>query len=182
MRVISGTLKGRIITVPGYFNLRPTTDLAKESLFNILNNLIDFESTTALDLFAGTGSISYELASRGCTMVTSIEKNYNHYKFILDTALALGVKDIIKPIKNDVFEFIKTSKQTYDLIFCDPPYDLKELETLPNLILKKGLLAADGLLIIEHPKSISFSSNPFFYQHKHYGSVNFSMFQTTTPE
>lgn len=176
MRIVSGTLKGRIIQVPSNFKLRPTTDLAKESLFNILNNLVDFEELKVLDLFSGTGSLCYEFASRGCPKITGIEKNFKHVSFINSTLKSLGIETVtIK--KDDVFEFVSKCNETFDLIFADPPYDLPDLNKIPNAIFENNILKEDGILIIEHPKNINFSSHPKFQQQKSYGAVNFSFFE-----
>ena len=154
MRVISGIYKRRRFDVPRTFKARPTTDFAKENLFNVLNNYIDFEEgVTALDLFAGTGSISIELVSRGCDRVISVEK------------------------RGDVFKFINNSREQFDFIFADPPYALKELETIPELIFKNNLLKEDGLFVLEHGKDNNFEENPHFIERRVYGSVNFSLFR-----
>jgi len=139
MRVISGIYKRRRFDVPHTFKARPTTDFAKENLFNVLSNYIDFEDgVTALDLFAGTGSISLELVSRGCDKVISIEKESAHYSFICKVMQEVKTDRCI-PIRGDVFKFVSKSKEQFDFIFADPPYDLRELETLPDLIFQNNL-------------------------------------------
>lgn len=177
MRVISGIYKRRRFDVPRTFKARPTTDFAKENLFNVLNNYIDFEEgITALDLFAGTGSISIELVSRGCDHVISIEKDPAHHSFICKIMKEVQT-DKCLPIRGDVFKFIKNGREQFDFIFADPPYALKELDKLPDLVFEKKLLAPDGLFVLEHGKDKNFSDHPCFVEHRTYGSVNFSFFK-----
>lgn len=177
MRIISGTHKGKVIFPDKNFRARPTTDFAKENLFNVLNNYIDIEGAVVLDLFSGTGSISYEFASRGAERIVSVELNYNHYSFIKKTIVQLGFKNI-NVFKTDVFIACKKLKgQSFDIIFADPPYDLEKIMDIPVAIFDNELLAPDGLAIIEHPGTVDFSSAPFFSEHRQYGSVNFSIFR-----
>lgn len=176
MRIISGKLKGKKFYPPKNISARPTTDFAKEGLFNLLVNMIDFESVEALDLFSGTGSLSLELISRGCKSVTSVEKNHNHYSFIRKTAEELNLNNLFV-MKMDVFKFVQHTHKQFDLIFADPPYDLKDLTQIPELILSNGLLAPEGLLIVEHSSKNDFKSHPKFLRHRNYGNVNFSFFQ-----
>ena len=178
MRVISGIYKRRRFEVPRTFKARPTTDFAKENLFNVLcNNYIDFEEgVTALDLFAGTGSISIELVSRGCDRVISIEKEPAHHAFISKIMKEVNT-DKCLPIRGDVFKFINGSREQFDFIFADPPYALKDLGTLPELIFKNDLLKEDGLFVLEHGKEHNFEDNPYFLERRIYGSVNFSFFR-----
>lgn len=176
MRIVSGSLKGRIISVPSNFKLRPTTDLAKESLFNILQNYVDFEEISVLDLFGGTGGISYEFASRGCENITTVERNYKHYSFIKKTIDGFNL-DAVNCIKSDVFDFLENTDRTFDLIFADPPYDLKRLDNIPTIVFEKGILNNGGILILEHPQTYDFSSYPYFSMNKKYGAVNFSFFE-----
>ncbi|MBC5622207.1 RsmD family RNA methyltransferase [Butyricimonas hominis] len=177
MRIISGTHKGKVIFPDKNFRARPTTDFAKENLFNVLNNYIDIEEAVVLDLFSGTGSISYEFASRGAERIVSVELNYNHYSFIKKTIVQLGFKNI-NVFKTDVFIACKKLKgQSFDIIFADPPYDLEKIMDIPAAIFDNELLAPDGLAIIEHPGTVDFSSAPFFSEHRQYGSVNFSIFR-----
>ncbi len=175
MRIISGSYKGRMIHPPKNFKARPTTDFAKESLFNIINNNFDYSEIKALDLFSGTGSISYELASRGSSDIVSVELNYNHYAFIKKTAAELNFLQI-KTIRADVFKFLKTCNRTFNLIFADPPYDLKNIEIIPDIIFEKKLLDNDGWLILEHGSRTDFSTHEKFKEQRDYGSVNFSIF------
>ena len=160
MRIISGIYGRRRFDVPSSFSARPTTDFAKENIFNVVNNLVDLEGMDALDLFAGTGSISFELISRGCRKVA---------KELKTDALAL--------IRGDVFRYLNSApKQSFDFIFADPPYALPELPEIPALVFERDLLKNGGIFIMEHPKTNDFSSLPYFYQHRVYGSVNFSIF------
>ena len=182
MRIITGKYKGRHFDIPRSFKARPTTDFAKENIFNVLVQYVNFEGATALDLFSGTGSISLELLSRGCSQVVSVEMDRDHHRFIQECVKKLGGEGII-PIRGDVFRFIKSCKQQYDLIFADPPYALKELPTIPDLIIEKQLLKADGIFVFEHGKDYDFSQHPNFVEHRSYGSVNFSLFRATaTPD
>ena len=177
MRVISGSLKGRRFSPPKNFKARPTTDFAKENLFNVLNNHYTIENLKVLDLFGGTGSISLEFASRGAKEVTCVELNYNHFKYILKNTEELGMKPVIKVIKGDAFKFIERSAETYDMIFADPPYDLKNSETIPDLIIKNKLLKSDGLLIFEHSGTVDFKSHPNFIENRANGKVIFTFFK-----
>lgn len=176
MRIITGQFKGRHFDIPRTFKARPTTDFAKENIFNVLNGYIDFDSITALDLFAGTGSISLELVSRGCKEVVSVEKDRDHARFIADCMKKINAENDIL-IRGDVFRFLKSCHQKFDLIFADPPYALPELDTLPNLVFEHDLLAADGVFVFEHGKHNDFSAHPRFKEHRSYGSVNFSIFR-----
>ena len=176
MRIVSGKFKGKRIEPPKNFKARPTTDFAKESLFNIISNNYNFENITALDLFSGTGGISLELASRGCPDVTSVELNPVHQAFIRKTADDLGMRDQVRSLKQNAFVFLKGCRQQFDLIFADPPYDMEGIETIPDIIFEKNLLTDEGWLILEHSKNKDFSEKPFFIERRSYGSVNFSIF------
>lgn len=175
MRIISGKLKGIRIPAFGKIDARPTTDFAKEGLFNVLNNLIDFEGLTALDLFSGTGSISFELLSRGAGHVVAIEQNEKHCSYIRKIARDLSLTELVLH-RADTFRFIPSCKITFDLIFADPPYQLTTLTTLPDLIFKHGLVKEEGLFVLEHSDKQSFTTHPQFMTHKRYGNVNFSFF------
>ena len=185
MRIITGQYKGRHFDIPRSFKARPTTDFAKENIFNVLNSYIDFEDATALDLFSGTGSISLELASRGCANVISVEMDRDHHRFIQECFRKLQGNNVqssmfnVQCIRGDVFRFIKSCKMQFDFIFADPPYALKELPTIPTLIFERNLLKADGVFVFEHGKDYDFSDDPHFIEHRSYGSVNFSIFRTT---
>ncbi len=175
MRIISGTYKRRRFDVPKSFKARPTTDFAKENIFNVLDNLIDLEDKIALDLFSGTGSIAFELLSRGCRQVYSVEKDFAHHGFIRKVMQELKT-DHFMAIKGDVFTYLNSCKQTFDIIFADPPYALKELPAVPQRIVSGNFLNPEGIFIMEHPKEYDFSEAPLFYQKRTYGSVNFSIF------
>ncbi len=176
MRIVSGSCRGRVINPPKSLKARPTTDFAKENIFNVLANNYDFEELDILDLFSGTGSISYEFASRGAKSVVSVEKDPIHSSFIRQCAAALKLTAVMA-IKTNVFLYIKSCKSQYDIIFADPPYDLPEVDTMPDLILNADMLKEDGLLILEHSKDKDFSTHPRFVSKRAYGSVNFSMFE-----
>ena len=181
MRIITGICKGRHFEIPRSFKERTTTDFAKDNIFNVINGYVDMEGANALDLFAGTGSISLELLSRGCAPVVSVEMDRDHASFIRECMKKLDTNDNIL-IRGDVFRFIKTCKQQFDLIFADPPYALPELPTIPRLILEKGMLKPGGLLVFEHGKKNDFSDIPGFIEHRAYGSVNFSLFRSEAIE
>ena len=176
MRIITGQFKGRHFDIPRTFKARPTTDFAKENIFNVLNGYIDFDGITALDLFSGTGSISLELISRGGKEVVSVEKDRDHARFIAECMRKIKVESNIL-IRGDVFRFLKTCHQKFDLIFADPPYALPELGTIPDLIFEYNLLSTDGIFVFEPGKNNDFSNNPHFVEHRSYGSVNFSIFK-----
>ena len=176
MRIVSGILRGRIIQPPKNLRARPTTDFAKENLFNVIESHRDVEGADVLDLFAGTGSISYEFASRGAASVVSVEINAVHYDFIRRTARNFGL-DRIHPIKANAFLYLKSCSKQFDLIFSDAPYDLEGSEEVIRLVLERDLLKPDGFLVFEHSKNINFSSDPHFWQSRSYGSVQFSFFK-----
>ena len=176
MRIIGGSHRGRQLHPPKGLPVRPTTDLAKESLFNILNNRIDFEDLRVLDLFAGTGNISLEFASRGAAQVVSVELDHRCTEFILKTAKDLGIENVYI-VKANVFHYLRSVKRKFDLIFADPPYEMKKMATLPSLIFDLGLLDNEGWLILEHDSSLNFEEHPAFKEERHYGKVHFSFFQ-----
>lgn len=169
-------LKGRRFTPPRNFKARPTTDFAKENLFNVLNNIIDFDSVEVLDLFSGTGSISYEFASRGCAKIIAIEKDYKHYKYITKIVQELNLSEQINIIKSCAFRYIERTTSVFDIVFADPPYDLKEAEILPEEVLKSGILKSGGLFIFEHSDKKDYSQVSGFSEVRKYGKVNFSFF------
>ena len=176
MRIIGGAFKSRIFRPGKNFKARPTTDFARENLFNILNNRYNFENKRVLDLFSGTGSISFEFASRGCESITSVELDRFHYNFICSVIEQLDIKDMVKAINGDVFKFIGRTPEQFNIIFADPPYELKRLAEIPDLILNSNLLPDEGLLILEHGKTNDFSLHPKFRELRTYGSVHFSFF------
>ena len=176
MRIVGGKHRGRNIVPPKNLRARPTTDFAKENLFNILANLVDFEELDVLDLFSGTGSISYEFASRGAKSVTSVEVNAVHHNFIRETAHKFGL-DNLRPVKANAFLYLKNVAKQFDIIFSDAPYDLKGSEEIIELVFANNLLNDAGILIFEHSKGTDFSGHPRFSQVRHYGSVQFSFFE-----
>ena len=184
MRIITGKYKGRHFDIPRSFKARPTTDFAKENIFNVLTGYLDFEGAMALDL-----------VSRGCSQVVSIELDRDHHRFIQQCLQKLGNQGDrnqgdrsldpnrnqgpvpLIPIRGDVFRYLKSCKQQYDFIFADPPYALKELPTIPDLIFEKNLLKEGGIFVFEHGKDHDFTTHPHFVEHRNYGSVNFSLFR-----
>lgn len=175
MRIIGGEYKSRRFSPPKNFPSRPTTDFAKEALFNILENKIDFEDTKVLDLFAGTGNISVEFLSRGSKDVLSIDSNFISFKFMKKTFYDLA-EPKWKILKQDVFKFIPKLELKFDLIFADPPFGLKGVEDLPDIIFKNEILIEDGILIIEHGRETNYEEHPNFHEIRKYGGVNFSFF------
>ncbi|TAD94152.1 MAG: methyltransferase domain-containing protein [Bacteroidetes bacterium] len=177
MRIIGGDLGGRKIAPPAKMPYtRPTTDVAKEGLFNILQNQVDFEGIATLDLFGGTGAISYELASRGATALTIVEKDPVMFQFIKSNIEKLGIAGAIL-LKADVFKFLQTASETYDFIFAGPPYALNTIDDLPKLILEKQLLAPDGLFVLEHTPRNQYAAFKGFVKQRHYGTTVFSFFE-----
>lgn len=203
MKIITGQYGGRRFDPPRNLNARPTTDLAKQALFNILQNRMDLEGCRALDLFSGTGSISFELLSRGAAHVVSVEMGHTQQQFIQKVAAQLNVpRNRHQLIRGDVFRYLNTppamsvgasapsaaslgfgtpSSALFDLIFADPPYDLAELDKLPDLVLQPGWLTPEGIFILEHGKASDFSSHPLFQELRTYGAVHFSFFQHPRP-
>jgi 16S rRNA (guanine(966)-N(2))-methyltransferase RsmD len=176
MRIISGKYRGRTIVPPRNLRARPTTDFAKENLFNVLGNLVDFEELDVLDLFSGTGSISYEFASRDAKSVTSVEVNSVHHNFIRQTARDLKFENFYAT-KANVFLYLKSCTKKFDLIFSDAPYDLEGSEEVIRLVFERDLLNEDGILIFEHSKEQDVSMFPNYWQTRSYGSVQFSFFK-----
>lgn len=176
MRIISGKYRGRTIVPPRNLRARPTTDFAKENLFNVLTNIVDFEELDVLDLFSGTGSISYEFASRDARSVTSVEVNSVHHNFIRQTARELKFENFYA-VKANVFLYLKSCSKKFDLIFSDAPYDLEGSEEVIKLVLERDLLNDDGILIFEHSKDQNFEGHPNLWQTRSYGSVQFSFFK-----
>ena len=181
MRVITGKYKGRHFDIPRTFKARPTTDFAKENIFNVLNGYIDFEDCRALDLFAGTGSISIELLSREAQYVVGLELDRDHCIFIRQCIDKLGA-DNYSLIRGDVFRYLKSCRETFDLIFADPPYALKNLEEIPQIVLDKDILSEEGIFVLEHGKHNNFEEHPCFLERRAYGSVNFSLFKAKSKE
>ncbi len=176
MRIVSGDLGGRQIQAPASFTVRPTTDIAKESLFNILNNIYDFEDVSVLDFFAGIGSISLEFASRGSKKIVAVERAFKHADFIKKTAEKFNL-DSIRVVKTDMRDFLKIHNEEYDIIFTDPPYDLDWIEKVPELIMDSKVFSENSLLIVEHPGSVDYSSVENYSKTRKYGKVHFSFFE-----
>ena len=176
MRIVGGKFGGRRFSPPARIPARPTTEVAKEGLFNILNNAIDFEGLKTLDIFGGTGSISYELASRGATDLTLIERDPATIDFIKKTAKELGIDDILTIIRGDVFKFMKQSTDQYNFVFAGPPYALINIDELPLLVFEKNMLLPDGLFVLEHTPRNDYLKHPRFQKMKNYGTTIFSFF------
>jgi 16S rRNA (guanine(966)-N(2))-methyltransferase RsmD len=179
MRIIGGKLKGLRLNTPKNLPVRPTTDLAKEALFNILNNQLDYEGLTVLDLFSGTGNISLEFASRGAAQVVSVDRSIHCINYLKDTARQHKLEDI-KTYKADVFKYLGMETETYDVIFADPPYDLNRIPEIPKIVFDKQLLKVDGLLIVEHQSMQNLSQHPTFVEQRKYGHSSFSFFKNVT--
>ncbi|MBR1626629.1 MAG: RsmD family RNA methyltransferase [Bacteroidales bacterium] len=175
MRIVAGTLRGRRLNPPMNLPVRPTTDFAKESLFNILRNRVDFQNCNALDLFCGTGNISFEFVSRGIKSITSVDINPKCIAFINQTKEKFKVDNLFA-LRSDVFTYLGRSKMKFDIIFADPPYDMVKFDLVPELVLKT-FLAPGGLFILEHSKEHSYEDNPLFIEQRHYGKVNFTFFK-----
>jgi len=175
MRIIAGALRGRRLNPPTSLPVRPTTDMARESLFNILNNYVDYEECRVLDLFAGTGAVSLEFVSRGAKAVTSIDISNACTDYIKSVSMQFKV-DNMHVVRADVFDLLKRANQQFDIVFADPPYALHDLPKLPDLVFDSGVLTDDGIFILEHPKEFVFEDHPHFWQHRAYGKVNFTFF------
>jgi 16S rRNA (guanine(966)-N(2))-methyltransferase RsmD len=176
MRIIRGTHRGRQIHPPQNLPVRPTTDLAKESLFNILENHFFLEDLNVLDLFSGTGNISFEFASRGSQLVVPVDNNGRCIRFIAETSERLEMT-AIKPVRANAFIFLKQTRQKFNIIFADPPYDMDSLGQIPLLVFDNELLLEDGWLIIEHSKEKDLGDDPRMFDRRKYGRVNFSFFK-----
>ncbi len=176
MRIISGIYKGKRLTAPKNLPVRPTTDFAKEGLFNMLNSRIDFEGIDVLDLCAGTGNISFEFASREANTILSIDQDRGCINFIRKTAEELNF-DQIRVIRSDIFAAVKKPLGSFDVIFADPPYGIKGSEELPDEIFRGDLLKPNGIFIMEHPKDISYENHPRLILTRKFGNVHFSLFQ-----
>lgn len=177
MRIVSGKHKGRRISAPKKLPVRPTTDMAKEALFNILNNRFYFDELNVLDLFAGTGNISYEFASRGTSAITAVDSDAGCVAFIAKIAREMAME--ITPIKSDAFNYLKKVHSKSDVIFADPPYgiSLEAFASIPFLVFENGLLHDNGLLVVEHSDQTDLSSLPYFSNQRKYGSSLFSFFE-----
>lgn len=175
MRIISGSHKSRQIRTPKNLPVRPTTDMSKEALFNILVNHFDLDDVVVLDLFSGTGNISYEFASRGALGVTSVDTELRCVDFIRSTAHNMGFEAILA-FRSDAFRYLQNTQNAYNIIFCDPPYDMDGIDAIPRIVIERKLLREGGWLILEHSGRQDFSKMAGFSQQRRYGSVNFSIF------
>lgn len=175
MRIISGRYGRRRFDVPSNITARPTTDMARENIFNVITNMIDLEGIDALDLFAGTGAVSMELLSRGCATVTSVEKAAVQQRFIAKIARELGVEGFTL-VRGDALRYIKSAPRQFDFIFADPPYELPGFDDIPGAILESGMLRPGAIMVIEHSAKRDFSALPHFVGRRAYGGVNFSIF------
>ena len=178
MRIIGGNHQRRLIHPPSSLPVRPTTDKAKEALFNILNNHFDFESIQVLDLFAGTGSISFEFASRGAPEVVAVDSHPGCHRFIRQVKEQLELDNLV-PVRADAFRYLSACSAGFDIIFADPPYDMAEITQIPGEVFSRSLLARGGWLILEHGADTSFDDHPFFIRKKKYSKVHFSFFEAT---
>ena len=176
MRIIGGSFSGRRFSPPSGIPARPTTDVAKEGLFNTLENMIDFEGIRSCDIFGGTGSISYELASRGAAELTLIERDPTSINFIRKTAQALGIAGKMNIIRGDVFRFMKQCTDQYDFIFAGPPYALENIDDLPVLVFEKQMLRPEGIFVLEHTPRNDYQHHARFQKMKNYGTTVFSFF------
>ena len=182
MRIVGGELRGRTIMPPSGYQARPTTDFAKEGLFNTLANEFDFSEVSVLDLFSGTGSISYEFASRGCYDIVAVEMNPANAAFIKKTVASLKLKGAIQVVHHNVFDFLGICTKKFDIVFADPPYAIEGLDTIPQKVFDSGILKSEALLILEHPGTFSFEGHPGFFKERKYGNVHFSYFRALPDE
>lgn len=177
MRIISGKFRARRFSVPHQFPSRPTTDFAKEGLFNMLENQIDFDDLNILDLCVGTGNISFEFLSREAGKITAVDTNLNCLRFVKKNAEEMKVDDLIRTLKMDILHFLSITTDQYDIIFADPPYNYKKHDEIQKIVFEKNLLKEDGLLIIEHGKETDLKNTTYFKNQRNYGNVYFSFFQ-----
>jgi 16S rRNA (guanine966-N2)-methyltransferase len=177
MRIIGGQFKGRRFTPPAKnWPTRPTTDFAKEGLFNILQNHLDFEAIKVLDLFGGTGNHSYEFISRGCRDVTYVDKFGGCVAFVKKTAKVLHIEPYIRIVRADVFKFMTMTGEQYDYIFAGPPYPLPTIDTIPDKVFENDMLKPGGWLVMEHNPNHTYTHHPHYWQERHYGKTIFSFF------
>lgn len=181
MRIIRGKYGRRRFDVPTNISARPTTDFARENIFNVLENMIDFDGIRAIDLFAGTGAISLEMVSRGAAEVTAVEKAATQFRFIEKVRQQLNCREL-RVVRGDALRYIESVQSPVDLIFADPPYDMENFEVVPAAILNSGACGDKTLVVVEHGKTRDFSALPGFCERRVYGSVNFSIFRKTAPE
>lgn len=178
MRIISGQLRGRKINPPKGLPVRPTTDMAKEALFNVLANRVHFDEIRVLDLFSGTGSIALEFISRGVHDLVAVDQNNKCAAFLSETAEKLDLHNL-QVVRDNVFKFIGRHTEPFDIIFADPPYDMEDLKDIPKKIFGTGILQKQGVFILEHPSYINFENEPYFSEKRKYGQTAFSFFQAT---
>ena len=176
MRIIGGTLKGKAILPPRGYKARPTTDFAREGLFNVLDNVYDFEGLKVLDLFGGTGAIAFEFASRGASRVWCVEMARENASFIKTESARLGLGNVTM-VRANVFDFLEICHEKFDIVFADPPYSIEGLESIPRKVMSAGILNPGCWFILEHPGEYSFTSEPYFLREKTYGKVHFSIFE-----
>jgi 16S rRNA (guanine966-N2)-methyltransferase len=180
MRIVSGTHRGRVIHPPKNLPVRPTTDFAKESLFNVINNYFELDGLKVLDLFCGTGNISYEFASRGCGDILAVDNHFGCCEFVKKTATALKM-DQLKVVKTDALAFLKKGVSTFHIIFADPPYSMEGISSIPELVFERKLLKPDGWLVVEHGPLTDLSTLVHFKEKRTYGHANFSIFENSNP-
>ena len=176
MRIIGGKKQRKQIIAPSKLPVRPTTDMAKEALFNILNNHFDINEIDVLDLCAGTGNISYEFSSRDAKQVIAVDINNNCVQFIRKTAESLEFENL-RAVKADIFHFLGICKTRFDIVFVDPPYDMQRMLEIPEAVFKADILKEGGWLVLEHGERIHFNTHPYFRESRKYGKVHFSIFQ-----
>ena len=177
MRIIGGKLKGRVVELPAGYAARPTTDFAKEGLFNILDNEYEFDGLKVLDLFGGSGSVSFEFASRGAGHVYTVEMAPANASFIRSQAAKFGLSGTVTVVRHNVFDFLPICREKFDIIFADPPYAIEGLDTIPDKVLGSGILKPECYFILEHPADYSFAGHPRFVKERRYGNVHFSFFE-----
>ncbi|MCI1785417.1 MAG: RsmD family RNA methyltransferase [Bacteroidales bacterium] len=175
MRIIGGLYKGRTINPPKGYEARPTTDFAREGLFNVLDNEYEMDGLHVLDLFGGTGAVSFEFASRGAAIVYCVEMSRENSSFIKSEAGRLGIDNVIT-VRDNVFDFLHICREHFDIVFADPPYALEGLDSIPQKVFDSNIINPGGYFILEHPESYSFADNPRFVKEKRYGRVHFSFF------
>ena len=176
MRIVGGTYGGRRFSPPARIPARPTTEVAKEGLFNVLTNTMDMEGIVTLDIFGGTGSISYELASRGAGDLTIVERDLTTVNFIKKTIRELGIEEMMHIIRSDVFKFLKAATGRYNFIFAGPPYALPNIDDLPKIVFEKNLLLPGGIFVLEHTPRNDYQQHPRFHRMKNYGTTVFTFF------
>ncbi len=180
VRIVSGAFGGRRFSPPAKIPARPTTELAREGLFNILNSVVDFDGLKTLDLFGGTGSVTYELASRGAVDLTIVERDRTTTDFIKKTLTDLDIADIVRLVKDDAFKFLKQCTDQFDFIFADPPYALANMDEVPKLVLEHHLLLPGGIFVLEHSGRNDYQLHPCFWRMKNYGTTIFTFFRNPT--